>query len=119
MISLQRKLSIIGRALSEALPNKVSHYFRDNKTFPYCVWAEDGENASFSADNRKEEQSIHGTVDYFTQTEFDASVDVIQSTLQDIANNWSLVSVQYEDPQRVIHYEWEWTVLVDGGDVNG
>lgn len=119
MISLQRKLYQVGKILSDALPGIVSHYFRDNSKLPYCIWAEDGENLSFNADNLKAEQAIHGTVDYFTQVEYDANIDTIQDTLQHITNNWDLTYVEFEDTQRVIHYEWSFTVIADGGGTNG
>ena len=37
---------------------------------PFCVWAEDGENG-FNAGDRKAEQAITGTVDYYTPQEYE------------------------------------------------
>lgn len=120
MTSLQAKLYQVGKALADAIPGKVSHYFRDAKAFPFCVWAETGEAGALHADNGKAEQAISGVVDYFTQVEYDPNVDTIQETLQSVADAWSLDAVQFEDAQRVIHYTWAWSViLVDGGGPNG
>ena len=110
MNSIQSKLQYVGKAFSEAVPASY-HYFRLPDRFPCLVWQEDGENGSFHANNHKEEQAIHGTTDYFTQTEWDPAVDLIQATLENIGAAWTLNSVQYEEETRLIHYEWDWTVI--------
>lgn len=109
-MSLQSKLASIQSALVQATPNTF-HYRRAKATPPYLVWAEDGEDNSFSADNKKREQQIHGTADYFTKMEFDPVVDGIQEALANISCGWRLNSVQYEDDTGLIHYEWEWWVV--------
>ena len=76
---------------------------------PFCVWAEDGENG-FNAGNRKAEQAITGTVDYYTPQEYDPAVDNIQAALNSLRIPWQLNSVQYEDETNLIHYEWTWEV---------
>lgn len=77
----------------------------------YIVWAEDSEAESFDSGNRKAEQQIHGTIDYYTLTEFDAAVDQIQEALNAAGIGFRINSVQYEDETNLIHYEWEfWTV---------
>ena len=76
---------------------------------PFCVWAEDGENG-FNAGNRKAEQAITGTVDYYTLREYDPAVDNIQTALNSLRIPWQLNSVQYEDETNLIHYEWTWEV---------
>lgn len=109
-MSLQSKMATIQRALVQVTPNTY-HYWRASVTPPYLIWAEDGEDGSFDADNKKREQQIHGTADYFTRTEFDATVDGIQNALANISCGWRLRSVQYEDETGLIHYEWEWWVI--------
>lgn len=69
------------------------------------------EEESFDADNRKSEQQIHGTIDYFTQTEFDAITDSIQNALDEAEVGFRLNSVDYEDDTKLIHYEWEFWVV--------
>ena len=90
--------------------NNIYHYKRpENVQTPFIVWAEDGEDGSFHAGNRKEELRLHGTIDLFTQTEFDAMADWIQDALNGIENcGWTLQAVQYEDETGLIHYTYEW-----------
>lgn len=117
MKSLNEKLSAIRDTLLTVIDGEgnsvpVFHYFRStNITKGYIVWMEDGEDASFAAENRKAEQQIHGTIDYYTQTEFDPVTDSVQNALDGAQIGFRLNSVQYEDSTKLIHYEWEfWTV---------
>ena len=112
-MSLQSKMQQIGAALSDALGANVHHYFRPTGEIPSCIWQEDGEENSFHSGNHKTEQAIRGTVDYYTQTEFDGNADTIQATLDGIGAAWYLESVQYEEDTKLIHYEWRWTVRTD------
>ena len=111
MTSLQTKLQKVGESLQQVLGNIVFHYWRPVTSAPVCIWAEDGESNSFRADFREREQAIHGTVDYYTQSEYDANVDAIQSVLNNVCSNWEINSVQYEDDTKLIHYEWTFTVI--------
>lgn len=119
-IPLQHKLQQVGAALCDALGSIVHHYFRPTGEFPSCVWQESGEDYSFHAGNHKEEQAIRGTVDYYTQTEFDPNADAIQDVLDSIGAAWSLESVQYEEPTKLIHFEWSWVItamrVIDNGN---
>lgn len=86
---------------------KVYHYWRPRLNAPFCIWAEDGEGNSLHTNNKKSEQVITGSIDYFTLQEFDPNIDKIQEALnntEDVA--WSLNSVQFEDTTNLIHYEW-------------
>lgn len=113
-MSLQNKLQQIGAELSAAIGAKrVHHYFRPTGEVPSVVWQEQGEDNSFHSGNHKTEQAIRGTVDYFTQTEFDATADTIQETLDAIGAAWTLESVQYETDTKLIHFEWSWVVRTD------
>lgn len=85
----------------------VSHYRRINSK-RFVVWAEDGEDNSFHADNLKEEQKLTGTVDLFTNKEFDPIADDIQSILNTQQIGWYLASVLYEEETNLIHYQWRW-----------
>lgn len=89
----------------------VFHYEAYNQTGNYIVWAEDGEGASGHADNHKTTQVIAGTIDYFTKTEFDQIVDLIQEKLNSIDIAWRLNSVQREKDTGYIHYEWTWEMV--------
>lgn len=106
----QTKLRAFGTALDSALPGLVYHYRRPSGTFPVVIWQEDFEANSFDSDNCKVEQAMHGTVDYYTKTEYDPNVDVIQTALLGYGCAWRVNSVQYEDETGLIHYEWEFEV---------
>ncbi len=116
MMSLQDKLRGVLDALLTVTDgtggNVPCYHYRRTKgpVAGYIVWAEDSETDSFNGDNRKAEQQIHGTVDYYTLTEFDSVVDSIQEALEAGVIGFRLNSVQYEDDTKLIHYEWEFWV---------
>lgn len=93
-----------------SVSDKVYHYRRPpNCAPPFIVWAEDAEDGSFHANNRKDEQRVHGTVDLFTQTEFDPLADWIQDTLYNLDGcGWTLQAVQFEEETNLIHLTWQW-----------
>lgn len=108
---ISQKIEKVKNALI-SIPNlKVYHYWRPRLEAPFCIWAEDGEGYSHHSNNKKEEQVISGTIDYFTKEEYDTMLDLIQEALnnaEDVA--WELLSVQYEDETNLIHYEWSFEV---------
>lgn len=73
---------------------------------PYAVWQEDSEGQSFHANDRKVEQVLEATVDYYTQTEFDSTIDSIQAAFDTAQIAWKLNSFQYEVETQLLHYEW-------------
>ncbi len=89
----------------------VFHYHAYKQPDKYIVWAEDSEGNSSSADNQKTNQSIQGTIDYFTKTEFDTNIELIQEKLNSAEISWGLNSVQYEEDTEYIHYEWVWELI--------
>lgn len=110
---MQDKLKIIPEILL-TVTDKVYHYEAMHVSDKYIVWAEDSEGSSLEADNYKAEQSIQGTIDYFTKEEFDKNVDEIQNALISNCISFYLNSVQYESlddsGSGYIHYEWVWEV---------
>lgn len=106
----QPRLRALGLALNTVLPGVFVHYFRTAKTAPWGVWQEDGEAQAFNANNRKQEQPLHGTLDYFTHTEYDPAIDLIGEALDKTAQSWGILSVQHEEETKLIHYEWEWVI---------
>lgn len=109
-MTFQSKISDLGEALSD-LTELTFHYWRPapRNASAYIVWSEDGERNSFSADNRKAQQPIHGTIDLFSKTEYDPLVDSIQELLNDYENlSWRLSDVQFENETNFIHHTWEW-----------
>lgn len=113
-MTLQQKLERIGTALVAGIGDNVYHYWRPQMQAPFCVWAEEGEDDSFDADNQKKEQVIGGYVDYYTKLEYDPSLDAVQDVLRglaaDMSFGWRLDSVQREDETELIHYQWRWSV---------
>ena len=89
----------------------VFHYYATNQSENYIVWAEDGEADSTSGDNKKIDQVLQGTIDYFTKTEFDPNFQVIQEKLNSAEISWRLNSIQYEEDTGYIHYEWVWELI--------
>ncbi|BDZ80523.1 hypothetical protein [Claveliimonas bilis] len=103
------KLNIIKETLLK-VTNKVYHYQALKADDKYIVWAEDSEGSSVEGDDKKINQSIEGTIDYYTKEEFDPNVDKIQQALIDACISFYLESVQYEEETEYIHYEWVWEV---------
>ncbi len=91
---------------------KVYHYWRPRLQAPFCVWEEDGEGDSLQANNHKAEQVITGTIDYFTQVEYDSTVEKIQGALNDLENcGWNLSSVDYENDTNLYHFSWDFQII--------
>lgn len=99
------------RDLLKTVGPPVFHYFASKQKGNYIVWAEEGEGSSESADDKKENQSLEGTIDYYTKTEFDPVIDLIQEKLNSADISWGLNSVQYEESTGYIHYEWVWELI--------
>ncbi len=94
----------------KTVTNNVGHYEAMDVADKYIVWAEDSEGSSVEGNNRKINQSIQGTIDYFTKQDFDENVDRIQAALTAACISFYLNSVQYEDETEYIHYEWVFEV---------
>lgn len=110
-MSLVSKIKKIRDVLVELEGINVYHYWREVKKDRYIIWAEDSEASSFHADNRHQEQVIHGTIDLYTKVEYDAIADAIQDALAEACKSFRLDSVMYEDETGYIHYSWEWEVV--------
>lgn len=112
MKSLQKNLKNLRDILKAvSVPDKVFHYARPKDTkAPWIVWQEDSETSSFGGDDHKAEQQVHGTIDCYTQTEYDPLLDEVQNALNAAEVGWNLLSVQYEDETKLIHYEWEFFI---------
>jgi hypothetical protein len=98
-------LSNIGDLLLEVTPN-VYHYEALEQSDSYIVWAEDGQGDSLHVDNKMKNQTIQGTIDYYTKAEFDPAFDLIQETLNSTDLSWKLNSIQWEKETGYTHYEW-------------
>lgn len=107
---MQSRLQIIRDTLL-TVSDKVFHYEALGITDKYIVWAEDTESSSLQSDNKKTQQAIQGTIDYYTTEEYDKMVDGIQGALNNAEISYRLNSVQYEDETKFIHYEWIFEVV--------
>lgn len=103
------KLEAVKKALLSVTEN-VGHHKVMDSTDKYIVWQEDSEGSAVGADNQKTNQSIQGTIDYYTKTDMDENVDKIQAALNAACISFYLNSVQYEDETELIHYEWVFEV---------
>lgn len=101
------KIKRVRDALLSVMPN-VGHYTAQKKKAPYIVWAEDGEGDAVWADGKQQEQTITGTIDYFTETEFDPTDDRIQAALSEAGVSFRINLIQYEEDTKLIHTEWVW-----------
>ena len=111
MTSMKDKLVPIRDMLVGILPNATYHYFRKVKKTQYIIWAEDSEENAHHSDNVKQYQPVTGTIDLFTQTEYDPVVDQIQEGLNALGIVWELNSTQYEEETNLIHHEWIFKVV--------
>lgn len=89
----------------------VYHYTAHNQTDKYIIWAEDSESRSIKSDNRKIQQGIEGTIDYFTKEENDETTVKIQNALNAAEIPFRINSIQYEDETGYIHFEWVFEVV--------
>lgn len=104
-MSLLTKLRKIRDALN-VLDADVGHYEHKGNKKKYIVWSEDGEGDSLHTDNEKDIQVLSGTVDLFTRDEYDPLIDAVQETFEKNGISYKLISVQYEEETKYIHYEW-------------
>ena len=88
----------------------VFHYVAMYKPDQYIVYAEDSEGSSVEGDDQKINQSIQGTIDYFTKKDWDENVTKIQEVLKYARISFYLNSVQLEEETGYQHYEWVWEV---------
>jgi viroplasmin and RNaseH domain-containing protein len=84
----------------------VFHADATGATGNYIVWAEDGQADSVWADGEMKEQTLTGTIDYFTKTEYDPLFITIQTALNTLGISYGLTSIQLEEDTKYWHYEW-------------
>ncbi|PKM39043.1 MAG: hypothetical protein CVV04_12015 [Firmicutes bacterium HGW-Firmicutes-9] len=96
------------------MSEKVDHIEAFEQEENYIVWQEDGQAGDTDeADNAAIRQTITGTVDYYTKTEFDTMVSAIQKAMTDGKISWELNSIQHETDTGYSHYEWTFELEVD------
>lgn len=90
----------------------VSHYTSLKNENRYIVWAEDSQPDAVWCDNQMKEQSIAGTVHFFTKVENDPDVWTTQTAIASLGISYYLNSIQYEEDTGFTHYEWVWQMWV-------
>ena len=102
-------LQIVKTALL-SVTSSVYHYEAPKNVTDYIVWAEESEGSSVEADNYKLEQSITGTISFYTKKECHPFVDEIQKALIGSKISFRLILVEYDSDTELIHYEWDFEV---------
>jgi hypothetical protein len=91
---------------------KVYHYFNDKPSGNYITWSEDDTIRAFG-DGVAGQKAVQGTVDYFTKTEYDPMVDLIDDAIMNTEFTYldDGPTITYEDSTGYIHYQWVWEVI--------
>lgn len=98
-------------ALLLVLPTAVYHMQAPSGTSgDYLIWAEDTAGHTLHSNNHQTHQSIEGTIDLYTQTEFSPHFSKVQKALSLRGIPYRLSSVQYEQDTGYFHYEWVFEV---------
>jgi len=108
-MTLQSRLTDLADEF-KSISDVIHHYKRVETSAPFGVWAEQYEENSFFANNGKIRQGVRVQLDYYTQTEFDETLDSLQGHFSSCGYEWNLDSVLYEDETNLIHYTWSLTV---------
>ena len=112
-LNLNSTLQYFSEVITSATSRAWHYHKPEREAFPYAIWTEFAEENSLHASNVKKIQPIGILLDYFTQTEFDETIDTIQETLNSADRvAFELTDIQYEEESNVIHYSW--TVEVYG-----
>ena len=107
ILLVNQKLRNVMTTLNAVAPGIVYHYHRPADMKRFIVWQEEAEDNSFTANNRRQEICITGTIDFYTPTEYDQTVDDIAAALSQAPRIRAEISaVQYEDETNLIHYTW-------------
>ena len=93
------------------VPCSVNHFHAVNKPDQYIIWAEMSGGTPFYGNNLKCDQSVIGTIDYFTKVDMDQNLTLIHDALMTAEISFTLESVQYEEETGYIHYEWRFEVI--------
>lgn len=106
------KLRFVQNLLVNVAGDNVYHYYRPKGMKRFVTWQEDAEDNSFSANNRTSEICITGTVDLYTDVEFDQLIDdIIAAFAQATRCKAQLTLVDYEDETNLIHYQWTFWIV--------
>lgn len=107
MKSLDEVLAPVKAALTSVSDN-VGYHTANDATRTYIVYSEESEPSRVSADNRKQLQTISGSIDLYALPKDRALFDEIQEALSEAEVSFMLNSVQREETNlgKFTHYEW-------------
>jgi hypothetical protein len=88
----------------------VYHYQALQQNCPYLVWQEEGQGSSLFGDGCMQNQSLTGSLVYYTKKEYDPGLDAVQAALNENEIAFYLAGSGYDPDTGVIHYSWVWEV---------
>lgn len=111
-MTISDELKIVRDLLVSVCGNDiVFHYHRPPNMKRYVVWAEEGEETSFGANNRKEELKLTGSIDVYTPIEFDPLIDALEIAFSQSERVSAVITAAaYDTDVDLIHYTWQFWV---------
>lgn len=103
--------------LLAVLPGKVHHFSAHKAEYPYIIWAEENPSDTLGGDDTHAERSISGSIRYYTQTEYDGTVDDILEALDTGGISAALSQISYNEATDVIEYLWDWSIPCGDGKI--
>ena len=110
--SVNDKLRRVESLLKNIAPDISFHYRRPSEMKRFIVWQEEAEDVPFSANNRKQEVCMTGSIDVYTPNEYDQLIDDLTAALAQAQRIQAQINaVQYEDETGLIHYTFAFWVI--------
>lgn len=100
----------VKNALLSCTQNVYNYTAVGNRSVPYVVYGNDGENVFHAGDHRAE-RADQGTVDLYTRTSADPLARAIPDALDAAGVAVYLNAVQYEEETGLLHYEWVYEAM--------
>ena len=84
----------------------VRHYSYPNPPADYIVYAEDMQSDALHGAGTMRNQTLEGTVDYFTKSLNSNNAKAVQNALLSAGIPFRCNSIQYEPSTGYLHFEW-------------
>lgn len=109
---------IVRDVLVDVVGEQVGHY-HGNKDWapPYALYGETGAPTVVSADDIPSELRVSGEIYYYTQKEFDETVDHICAGLSGAGVSWSVTTIGWNNDLGQIEYQIHWEVPCGAGEI--
>lgn len=83
----------------------------------YGVFSPEGEADALWADGEQLAQATEGTIDLFCRSASRAAMEKVQAALRAMDGiAWRLLSTQFEEETKLVHYEWVFQVVTFCGE---